>query len=116
MNYYAPLMPFTGKPVSLPPESEEVAGFYAALLESDHAQDQVFNNNFFGDWLKVLKKHPPVCNSVTSPPLFSANHVIHSETASRSKSLSYVTSDHSTNTMKTRKRRKKRFLPLRGRS
>lgn len=50
----------TGKEVSLPPESEEVAGFYAALIESDHAKDTTFNKNFFNDWKGVLKKHPPV--------------------------------------------------------
>lgn len=49
-----------GKLVLLPPESEEVAGFYGALLETDHAQDQTFNKNFFNDFLKILHKHPPV--------------------------------------------------------
>ena len=46
---------FPGQVVDLPPESEEVAGFYAALLESDHAKDATFNKNFFDDFLKVLK-------------------------------------------------------------
>ena len=46
--------------MDLPPASEEVAGFYAALLESDHAKDATFNKNFFEDWLKVLKDYPPV--------------------------------------------------------
>lgn len=41
-------------------ETEEVAGFYAALLETDHAKDKTFNKNFFDDWKKVLKKYPPV--------------------------------------------------------
>ena len=50
----------TGKPVDLPPESEEVAGFYGAMIETDHAQDAVFNKNFFTDFKKVLKDHPPV--------------------------------------------------------
>jgi DNA topoisomerase IB len=49
-----------GKFVELPPEAEEVAGFYGALLETEHAQDNVFNKNFFNDWLDVLKQHPPV--------------------------------------------------------
>lgn len=49
------------KSVDLPPESEEVAGFYGAMLETDHAKDATFNKNFFDDWSKVLKKHPPVC-------------------------------------------------------
>ncbi|KAF9227320.1 hypothetical protein BS17DRAFT_727433 [Gyrodon lividus] len=52
-------MKYKGKEVDLPPESEEVAGFYAAMLETDHAQDKTFNKNFFEDWLKVLKNHPP---------------------------------------------------------
>ena len=52
----------TGEPVDLPPESEEVAGFYAAMIETPHAQDAVFNKNFFDDFLKVLKKSPPVCS------------------------------------------------------
>lgn len=41
-------------------EAEEVAGFFAALLETDHAQDKTFRKNFFEDWLKVLKEYPSV--------------------------------------------------------
>ncbi|KAF9524043.1 hypothetical protein CPB83DRAFT_861979 [Crepidotus variabilis] len=52
-------MKYNGKSVDLPPEAEEVAGFYAALLESDHAKDKTFNSNFFGDWQTVMKKYPP---------------------------------------------------------
>jgi len=52
-------MKYNGKPVDLSPESEEVAGFYGAMLETDHAKDATFNKNFFEDWSKVLKKHPP---------------------------------------------------------
>jgi DNA topoisomerase I len=54
----------TGKDVDLPATSEEVAGFYAAMIETEHAQDKTFNKNFFEDWKKVLKDHPPV----SSPP------------------------------------------------
>lgn len=49
-----------GKPVDLPLASEEVAGFYAALIESDHAKDKTFNKNFFEDFVAILKKNPPV--------------------------------------------------------
>ncbi|KAJ7462350.1 DNA topoisomerase I [Mycena galericulata] len=52
-------MKYNGKELDLPPASEEVAAFYAALIESDHAQDDKFNENFFDDWKTVLKKHPP---------------------------------------------------------
>ena len=30
------------------------------MLETDHAKDATFNKNFFDDWSKILKKHPPV--------------------------------------------------------
>ncbi|KAJ9111343.1 hypothetical protein QFC19_001111 [Naganishia cerealis] len=46
------------KAVTLSNEAEEVAGFFAALLETDHAQDKTFRKNFFEDWLKVLKEYP----------------------------------------------------------
>ncbi|KAJ7251469.1 hypothetical protein B0H12DRAFT_1119107 [Mycena haematopus] len=52
-------MKYNGKEVDLPPASEEVAGFYAALIESDHAQSAQFNKNFFEDWKTVLKANPP---------------------------------------------------------
>jgi DNA topoisomerase I len=49
-------MKYDGKPVGLPPEAEEVAGYFAALIESDHGQNPVFQKNFFQDWLAVLKE------------------------------------------------------------
>ncbi|KAM6502249.1 DNA topoisomerase I [Amanita muscaria] len=52
-------MKYDGKEVDLPPASEEVAGFFGAMLETDHAQDATFQKNFFEDWQKVLKEHPP---------------------------------------------------------
>lgn len=61
---YEPLPPaikmkYNGKPVDLPPESEEVAGFFATMLETEHALDSTFRKNFFEDWKIVLKRHPP---------------------------------------------------------
>ncbi|KAH9929608.1 uncharacterized protein BXZ73DRAFT_90445 [Epithele typhae] len=61
---YVPLpshvkMKYNAQDVDLPPESEEVAGFYGAMIETDHAKDVTFNNNFFDDFINVLKKYPP---------------------------------------------------------
>ena len=53
-------MKYDGKEVSLPPEAEEVAGFFAALIETDHGKNPVFQQNFFNDWLQVLKEHNAV--------------------------------------------------------
>jgi DNA topoisomerase I len=49
-------MKYNGTEVTLPPEAEEVAGFFAALIESDHGQNPVFQENFFNDWMEVLKE------------------------------------------------------------
>lgn len=46
--------------MDLPVESEEVAGFFGAMLETDHAKDATFQKNFFEDFAAVCKRHPPV--------------------------------------------------------
>ena len=46
--------------MDLPLPAEEVAGFYATMIETEHAQDATFNANFFNDWKTVLKENPPV--------------------------------------------------------
>jgi len=53
-------MKYDGQEVTLPPEAEEVAGFFAALIESDHGHNPVFQQNFFNDWLAILKEHKAV--------------------------------------------------------
>lgn len=45
------------KPVTLPPAAEEVAGFFGAMLETDHAKSPVFQKNFFDDFLQVLNEN-----------------------------------------------------------
>lgn len=62
---YVPLpkhvkMKYDGKALTLPPESEEVAGFFGAMIETDHAKDATFRKNFFRDFQEVLDKYPPV--------------------------------------------------------
>lgn len=47
---------YNGKPVNLPKEAEEVAGFFGALIESDHGKNPVFQKNFFDDFVQVLKE------------------------------------------------------------
>lgn len=56
-------MKYDGKPVTLSPEAEEVASFFAALLETDHGNNPVFQKNFFNDWKEILKKDP------SNPPI-----------------------------------------------
>ncbi|OBA19667.1 hypothetical protein METBIDRAFT_13408 [Metschnikowia bicuspidata var. bicuspidata NRRL YB-4993] len=49
-------MYYDGKPVDLPSAAEEVAGFFGAMLESDHTKNPVFQKNFFDDFIEVLKQ------------------------------------------------------------
>ncbi|GAA5826565.1 hypothetical protein JCM11251_002432 [Rhodosporidiobolus azoricus] len=53
-------MKYDGKPIELPPEAEEVASFFAAILETDYVKNPTFVKNFFADWQKILKSHPPL--------------------------------------------------------
>lgn len=45
---------YDGKEVRLSEDAEEVAGFYARMLDHDYTTKPAFNNNFFTDWRKVM--------------------------------------------------------------
>ncbi|KAK3922500.1 DNA topoisomerase 1 [Frankliniella fusca] len=45
---------YDGKEMDLSELAEEVATFYAKMLEHDYTTKPVFNNNFFKDWRKVM--------------------------------------------------------------
>ncbi|XP_067142665.1 DNA topoisomerase I, mitochondrial [Centruroides vittatus] len=45
---------YNGNPLELSSEAEEVAGFYARMLDHDYTTKDAFNKNFFKDWRKVM--------------------------------------------------------------
>lgn len=49
-------MLYDGRELALEPEAEEVAGFFAAMSHTDHAQNPIFVENFFTDFRQVLQK------------------------------------------------------------
>lgn len=51
---YTAVHTVTGKEIELSDEAEEVAGFYAKMLNHDYTTMPVFNKNFFSDWRKVM--------------------------------------------------------------
>ncbi|EDO17423.1 hypothetical protein Kpol_1037p19 [Vanderwaltozyma polyspora DSM 70294] len=55
---------YNGQAVDLPPTAEEVAGFFAALLHTDHAKNTVFQKNFFTDFKEVLKEVGGTLNGI----------------------------------------------------
>jgi len=47
---------YDGKVMELEPNTEEVATFYGKMLDHDYTTKEVFNNNFWKDWRKVMTK------------------------------------------------------------
>ncbi|CAL4141523.1 unnamed protein product [Meganyctiphanes norvegica] len=47
---------YKGEHMILSDTAEEVAGFYARMLEHDYCTKEVFNNNFFKDWRKQMNQ------------------------------------------------------------
>ncbi|KAG8222958.1 hypothetical protein J437_LFUL000253 [Ladona fulva] len=45
---------YDGQEMKLSEKAEEVAGFYARMLDHDYTSKSVFNNNFFKDWRKTM--------------------------------------------------------------
>ncbi|XP_029815117.1 DNA topoisomerase I, mitochondrial [Manacus vitellinus] len=63
--YFAPLyepLPedvrfyYAGKPLKLSLATEEIATFYAKMLDHEYTTKEIFQNNFFHDWRKKLKE------------------------------------------------------------
>ncbi|KAG0137501.1 hypothetical protein HOY82DRAFT_666976 [Tuber indicum] len=49
-------MKYGGVEVTLPLEAEEVAGFFGAMLDTQHASNPTFAENFFKDFQAILKQ------------------------------------------------------------
>lgn len=47
---------YNGKKMKLSEDAEEIAGFYARLLDHEYTSKVAFNNNFFKDWRKSMNK------------------------------------------------------------
>ena len=52
-------MLYDNKPITLSPVSEEVASFFAQMLETDFTKNPTFIKNFFQDFKQVLKEFDP---------------------------------------------------------
>uniref|UniRef100_A0A182NG67 DNA topoisomerase I n=1 Tax=Anopheles dirus TaxID=7168 RepID=A0A182NG67_9DIPT len=48
---------YDGKEMKLSHNAEEVAGFYSRMLDHDYTSKEVFNDNFFKDWRKMMTQH-----------------------------------------------------------
>ncbi|KAJ2366007.1 DNA topoisomerase 1, partial [Coemansia sp. RSA 2607] len=50
-------MTYKGKPFKMHPDVEEVATFFAALVDTEHGNNPVFQKNFFMDFRALCDKH-----------------------------------------------------------
>ena len=48
---------YNGRAMQLSDLAEEVAGFYARMLDHDYTTREIFNSNFIKDWRKVHYTH-----------------------------------------------------------
>lgn len=104
-------MKYAGVEVALPLEAEEVAGFFGAMLDTQHASNPTFAENFFKDFQTILKnsggaKGPDgkVCS-----PMIPYRYVIltHGYRTSTLDLFENATSNQCTTTLRRRKRRKR---------
>ena len=66
MPHCVPLV-YDGKDVVLPAEAEEAAGFFAQLIDTEHAQNEIFVNNFWSDFRALLvEKYPTFAQRIVS--------------------------------------------------
>lgn len=70
---------YTGKEISLSEEAEEVAGFYARMLNHDYTTMPIFNKNFFKDWRKVMTSKEQEKIKDLSKCNFKKMHVYYTE-------------------------------------
>ncbi|GIY67304.1 DNA topoisomerase 1 [Caerostris extrusa] len=45
---------YSGKPMRLSDEAEEMAGFYGGMLDNENTSKDLFQRNFFKDWRAVM--------------------------------------------------------------
>ncbi|RKP33508.1 hypothetical protein BJ085DRAFT_43334 [Dimargaris cristalligena] len=50
---------YDNKEIALHPEAEEIASYYAQMLETDHAKNPTFVRNFFKDFRAILNRVQP---------------------------------------------------------
>ena len=58
---------YNGKKMRLCAEAEEVAGFFARMIEHEYTTKKIFRDNFMKDWKKVssefITETPLICSS-----------------------------------------------------
>lgn len=79
---------YDGKEMKLSPAAEEVAGFYAKMLDHDYTTKDVFNNNFFKDWRKVMSSKEREKITDLSKCNFKAMHAYFMDVAEKNRNRS----------------------------
>ncbi|KAL6489004.1 hypothetical protein MHYP_G00027450 [Metynnis hypsauchen] len=78
---------YNGTPVTLRPATEEVATFYAKMLDHEFTTKEVFQNNFFTDWKEVMTENERQLISDLSQCDFSNIHKYFLEKAEEKRNM-----------------------------
>ncbi|KAJ7997728.1 hypothetical protein DPEC_G00215130 [Dallia pectoralis] len=79
---------YMGKAVKLNPAAEEVALFFAQMLDHEYTTKEVFRNNFFADWRKEMTLEERMLISDLSKCDFGELHAMHNERVEARKAMS----------------------------
>ncbi|XP_051538523.1 DNA topoisomerase I, mitochondrial-like isoform X2 [Myxocyprinus asiaticus] len=79
---------YDGQPVKLSPATEEIATFYAKMLDHEYTSKEVFQNNFFTDWREEMTKDERKLIKTLSKCDFSEMHKYFVEKSEERKNMS----------------------------
>ncbi|XP_043934920.1 DNA topoisomerase 1-like [Protopterus annectens] len=79
---------YNGKPMQLSPGAEEVASFFAKMLDHEYTVKEIFRDNFFKDWRKEMTLEEKLTISDLSKCDFSAMHAFYKGKMEEKKNLS----------------------------
>ncbi|XP_051970173.1 DNA topoisomerase I, mitochondrial-like [Xyrauchen texanus] len=79
---------YDGQPLKLSPATEEIATFFAKMLDHEYTSKDVFQNNFFTDWKEEMTKDERKLIKTLSKCDFSEMHKYFVEKSEERKNLS----------------------------
>ncbi|XP_067887510.1 DNA topoisomerase 1-like isoform X2 [Heterodontus francisci] len=78
---------YNGNPMTLSPGAEEVATFYAKMLDHEYTTKDIFRQNFFNDWKKEMNEHEKMIITDLNKCDFANLHRYFTEKAEAKKAL-----------------------------
>ncbi|KAI9188080.1 DNA topoisomerase 1 [Blastocladiella emersonii ATCC 22665] len=84
---------YDGNPVQLGAEAEEVATFYAAVVGTQHEENEIFRKNFFDDFTEVLERSEPASCPIKQLDLCDFSRIVDHLAAERERKKAATKAD-----------------------